>query len=76
MEEFFYTVIAIWVITRLFNAFSGSKNSTRNYQQTNNNFYSQQQQKKEGEVNIEQKKAPESKIPPTEGEYVDYEDVK
>ena len=83
MQEFFYTILAIWVITRLFNAFSGSPSSSsaqsQTYQQTNN-FYSQQsqqqQQKTEGEIKIETKKSAESKIPPTEGEYVDYEDIK
>ena len=83
MQEFFYTILAIWVITRLFNAFSGSRSSSaqsQTYQQTNN-FYSQQsqqqqQQKKEGEIKIETKKSAETKIPPTEGEYVDYEEIK
>ncbi len=77
MQEFFFTIVAIWVIIRLFNAFSGSGRSSTTYQQTNtSNFYSHEQKRQEGEVRIENKKAPESKIPPTEGEYVDYEEVK
>jgi hypothetical protein len=77
MQEFFYTILAIWVISRLFSAFSGgrtSSGSSQTYQQTNNHFYSQK--KTEGEIKIETKKTPETKIPPDEGEYVDYEEVK
>jgi hypothetical protein len=75
MQEFFFTILAIWVIWRLFSSFSGSKPASRTYQQTNNNYYSEPK-KQEGEVRIETKVSPESKIPPTEGEYVDYEEIK
>lgn len=75
MQEFFFTILAIWVIWRLFSSFSGSKSSSTNYNQTNNNFYSEPK-KQEGEIRIEKKTSAESKIPPTEGEYVDYEDIK
>ena len=75
MQEFFYTVLAIWVITRLFNAFSGNKKSSQTFQQTNNTNYYSEQKQKEGEIKIETKKAPESKIPPSEGDYVDYEEI-
>ncbi|MCX6313077.1 MAG: hypothetical protein NT084_15770 [Bacteroidetes bacterium] len=75
MQEFFFTVLAIWFVWRLFSSFSGSKPASQNFRQTNNNYYSEPK-KPEGEVRIETKATPESKIPPTEGEYVDYEDVK
>lgn len=77
MQEFFYTIFAIWLVIKLFNAFSGSRpSSSHTYQQTNNNYYSSQQKKAEGEVKIENKNSPGPKIPPTEGEYVDYEEIK
>lgn len=74
MQEFFFTVLAIWVIWRLFSSFSGN-GSARSYQQTTHHHY-YQKPSQEGEVRIEKKPSPESKIPPTEGEYVDYEDIK
>ncbi len=79
MQEFFFTVLIIWVIWKLYGAFAGSGSrttGTRTYQQNNHHHYYQKQPKQEGEVRIEKKASPESKIPPTEGEYVDYEDIK
>ena len=78
MQEFFFTILAIWVIWRLFGSFSnnGPKNTSGNFQQNTHHHYYNSQAKKEGEVKIEQKASAESKIPPTEGEYVDYEEIK
>jgi hypothetical protein len=78
MQEFFFTVLAIWVIWRLFSSFTGSSpaSSGRTYQQTTHHHYYQKQAPQEGEVRIDKKVSPESKIPPTEGEYVDYEEIK
>ncbi len=76
MQEFFFTVLAIWVIWRLFGAFSGGRKPASNYQQNTHHHYYQKEEKKDGEVRIKGKSSPESKIPPTEGEYVDYEDIK
>jgi len=75
MQEFFFTILAIWVIWRIFSSFSGSKTTSQNYQQTNNNYYSKPKQEV-GEVKIDTKAVPTAKIPPTEGEYVDFEDLK
>jgi hypothetical protein len=76
MQEFFFTVLVIWVIWRLFSSFSGNGSSARTYQQNTHHHYYEKPPKPEGEVRIEKKTSPESKIPPTEGEYVDYEDIK
>lgn len=76
MQEFFFTVLVIWVIWRLFSSFSGSSSSARTYQQNTHHHYYEKPPNPEGEVRIEKKASPESKIPPTEGEYVDYEDIK
>ncbi len=75
MQEFFFTILAIWVIWRIFSSFSGSKTTSQNYQQTNNNYNSKPTQEV-GEVKIDTKAVPTAKIPPTEGEYVDFEDLK
>lgn len=75
MQEFFFTILAIWVIWRIFSSFSGSKTTSQNYQQTNNNYNSKPKQEV-GEVKIDTKAVPTAKIPPTEGEYVDFEDLK
>lgn len=75
MQEFFFTILAIWVIWRIFSSFSGSKTTSQNYQQTNYNYNSKPTQEV-GEVKIDTKAVPTAKIPPTEGEYVDFEDLK
>ncbi len=75
MQEIFFTLLTIWFIWRLFGAFSGPKVSSQNYQQTNNNYYSKPTQEV-GEVKIDTKAVPTAKIPPTEGEYVDFEELK
>jgi len=75
MQEFFFTILAIWVIWRIFSSFSGSKTTSQNYQQTNNNYNSKPTQEV-GEVKIDTKAVPTAKIPPTEGEYVDFEELK
>ncbi|CAN5401048.1 hypothetical protein BH09BAC5_BH09BAC5_04840 [soil metagenome] len=76
MQEFFFTILGIWFIWRLFGAFSGGKKPSGNYQQNTHHHYYEKKQKQEGEVRIEEKVSASSKIPPTEGEYVDYEEIK
>ncbi|MDQ3109041.1 MAG: DUF4834 family protein [Bacteroidota bacterium] len=76
MQEIFFTVLAIWLVWKLFSSFTGSDSSSRKQQQTTHHHYYQTPPKQDGEVRIEKKVSPESKIPPTEGEYVDYEDIK
>jgi hypothetical protein len=76
MYDVFYTIVAVWVVLKLLSAFSGRGRTSQTFNQTNNNFYSSQQKKQEGDVVIEQKNSSAPKIPPTEGEYVDYEDLK
>jgi hypothetical protein len=77
MQEVFFTVLAIWVIWKLFSAFSGSgqSRSANNFYQTNHNHY--QETRKEGEVVIEDKSAKTgTKRKSDDGEYVDYEEIK
>ncbi|CAN5879147.1 hypothetical protein BH11BAC7_BH11BAC7_14530 [soil metagenome] len=75
MQEIFFTVLIIWVIWKLFGAFSQSS-APRGQQNTTHHHHYHTPPKKEGEVRIEKKVSPESRIPPTEGEYVDYEEIK
>jgi hypothetical protein len=74
MQEFFYTILAAWVIWKLFDAFSSKGRNTTYQQNTHHHYY--QQKKEEGAVRVETKKKPAPHIPATEGEYVDFEDVK
>jgi hypothetical protein len=80
MQEVFFTVLAIWVIWKLFSAFSGSSSAgqqraSNHFYQTNHNHY--QETKPEGEVVIEDKTSKSgTKRKPEEGEYVDYEEIK
>lgn len=75
MQEFFFTIVSIWVIWKIFSSFSSSGRSSSSYQQTNHHHY-YQQKKEEGQVRVETKKAPRTHFPADEGEYVDYEEVK
>lgn len=83
MRDIIWTIIVIWIVWRLYEAFSSlSKARTRPAQQQSYNPNQQQQQyysnpRKEGEVNINS--AANSKKPyfkDDDGEYVDYEEVK
>lgn len=77
MQEFFFTVLTIWVIWKVFGMFSGSRSSGPTYQQTTHHHYYQQKEKEQdGKVRVEAKKPNKSRIPNDEGEYVDYEEVK
>lgn len=74
MQEFFYTILAIWLIWRIFGAFSNSKkqSAANNFQQTNNNYYNTP---RPGDVKVEEnpkKKSDKS----TDDDYVDYEEIK
>lgn len=75
MQEFFYTLLAIWLVWRIFGAFSRSSESksTGNFTQTNNNYYNVP---RPGDVKVEE--APKAKSPktPSDDDYVDYEEIK
>lgn len=78
MQEVFFTILSIWVIWKLFSAFSGSSSrhqrASTNFYQTNHHY---QQPKPEGEVVIEDKTAKSAtKRKSDDGEYVDYEEIK
>jgi hypothetical protein len=75
MQEFFYTILAIWLIWRIFGAFSNSKKerASNSYSQTNNNYYHTPES---GEVKMQQAPKKDQKKNPYDDDYVDYEEIK
>ncbi|HTL83266.1 MAG TPA: hypothetical protein VL651_16240 [Bacteroidia bacterium] len=68
MQEFFFTLVSIWFIYKLFDAFTIKGRSTSASQQ--------QSRPREGEVKINESKTNASKFTESEGEYVDFEEIK
>lgn len=78
MRDIIWTVIIVWVVWKIYDAFknvSKPKTQTHGYNShQHNNFHSQ---KKEGEVKIDPTATKQkSHFKPEDGEYVDYEEVK
>jgi hypothetical protein len=75
VQEVFFTVLAIWVIWKLYAAFSNSnsRKTTQQFHQTNHHHY---HQKKEGDVIVEQTQPKKKNKPVDDGDYVDYEEIK
>ncbi|MBI3509975.1 MAG: DUF4834 family protein [Bacteroidetes bacterium] len=78
MEEFFFTILSIWVILKLFSVFSGSS-SARMYSSTTRTNYQEKSSKKtpdteNARVEVKTNSAP--RIPASEGEYVEFEEIK
>ena len=79
MQEFFFTVLTIWVIWRLFSAFSESGRTERKnvFYKNEQHHHHYHQDKREGEVKVEVKSEPARKSKgDADGEYVDYEEIK
>jgi hypothetical protein len=74
MQEFFYTILAIWLIWKIFGAFSNTKkqSATNNFQQTNHNHYNTP---RPGDVKVEETPKKKSDKAPDD-DYVDYEEIK
>jgi hypothetical protein len=76
VQEFVYTIIAIWLIWKLFGAFSnrsGQQKSSRTYSQTNHNYYNTP---RPGDVRVEEVKKEKAAKNSSDGDYVDYEEIK
>ena len=75
MQEFFFTVLAIWVVWKLFSAFSSdnSRPRTTNNFHTENHYHSTRQ---EGEITIKNAGKSNAKKQGDDGEYVEYEEIK
>lgn len=71
MRDIVWTVILVWLVWRIYDAFkSVSKSHTSSG--TQNNYH----QQKEGEVKIDKNVDLKSHFNDNDGEYVDYEEVK
>ena len=75
MQEFFYTILAIWLIWRIFGAFSNSKkqSASNSYSQTNHNYYNTP---RPGDIKVEEAPKKKSDEPASDDDYVDYEEIK
>ena len=72
MRDIVWTIIVIWLVWRIYDAF---KNMSKSKTQPKG-FNSNQYQQKEGEVKIDKSVDLKSHFNPNDGEYVDYEEVK
>ncbi len=69
MRDVFYTILVVWLIYRIYNAFVGSRVMVRREQY--------QPQDNEGKVKVEYSDKSSAKgKKEQEGEYVDYEEIK
>lgn len=85
MRDIIWTVILVWLVWKIYEAFKGASrmqaqraNHQRNhYNAHHNNHYQQQNRRKEGEVSVESPEpAHKPHFKPGDGEYVDYEEIK
>ncbi len=81
MRDIIWTVIVLWLVWKVLDAFKlitkSQQKQSAGYQNYNQNQQGYTNQKKDGEVKVESfanKQKPHFK--PTDGEYVDYEEVK
>ncbi len=70
MRDLFYTILVIWVVWQIVRSVSAYSNR----QKQNNG--SSNQPKKQGETSVDYIPEQKNKIPDSEGEYVDYEEIK
>jgi hypothetical protein len=79
MRDIIWTVIVIWIVWKLYDAFTsfGKQKSRTAYSQPNTQQNNYQQTNKEGEIRIDNKGDQKSShFKPDDGEYVDYEEIK
>ena len=73
MRDIVWTVIIIWIVWKIFDAFKNrSKSKTQQGTSNQNNFHNQ----KEGDVKINYTTNQKAKYNPSDSEYVDYEEIK
>jgi hypothetical protein len=73
VRDIIWTIIVIWLVWKIYDAFVGiskRKPQTQGVNNSQNNF------RKEGEVKIERDIHQKSHFKPEDGEYVDYEEIK
>ena len=72
MRDIIWTIIIVWVVWKIYDAFKSVSKSKTQAQTFNGN----QSYRKEGEVRIDKNVDLKSHFNPNDGEYVDYEEVK
>jgi hypothetical protein len=72
LRDIVWTIIVIWLIWRIYGAF---KSISKSKSQANG-FNTRPHYQKEGEVKIDKSVDLKSHFNPSDGEYVDYEEVK
>ena len=74
MRDVIWTVIILWVVWKIYDAFknvSKAKTQTQSHHSAHNSYG-----QKEGEVKIDTSSKPKTHFKPGDGEYVDYEEIK
>ena len=74
MRDVIWTVILIWVVWKVYDAFksvSRTRAQTQGYNQQQNNY-----RQREGEVRVDNSQSGKTHYKPDDGEYVDYEEIK
>jgi hypothetical protein len=72
MQDFFYTVLVIWLLWRIFGA-SGVRTNYQSFNQQNHDYSRQNHSQQRSEIKGKQHTT--NKSGKNDGEYVDYEDV-
>ena len=72
MKDVFYTILFVWLVSRLINAFGSGKTK----QQTTASDSSSKNYKREGETSVAYVPPKSKPINDNAGEYVDYEEIK
>jgi hypothetical protein len=69
MQDVFYTILTVWIIWRIYQAFTNNSGTKTSGSKTKMN-------NKDGEITIKQSPPVNKKISDDEGEYVDFEEMK
>jgi hypothetical protein len=72
VRDIIWTIIIVWVVWKIYDAFKSVSRSKNSVPAFNRN----QSYQKEGEVKIDKRVDLKSHFGPSDGEYVDYEEVK
>lgn len=80
MRDVIWTIIVIWIVWKLYDAFTSfsrvkARSTVNPYGQAQQQTY-RQNNRREGEVKIENKVESKSHFKPDDGEYVDYEEIR
>ncbi len=77
MRDVIWTVIILWVVWKIYDAFKNvSKTRTQPQGNGNNPGQNNYYREREGEVKVDTSIKPKTHFKPSDGEYVDYEEVK